>query len=284
MSALQVNVHSRKQTGEIPSLRRGRFVEPQRKFAVYNNMGIADRITETLADSAVELNVSDVRIGVKYVSVQLDNGSIGLAYLFPESLRCENMLLSDDSHLAGMNAGELLSWLKTNNSLSRSIGLAAANAVIGSPGGRTLSGDVRSVIGLQAGEQVAMIGHFEPLVKDIRDQCSLKIYEIDTTMADGLIESSDATEGLGSCDVALMTGTAIINGTMDGLLEAATDCREVVILGPSTPLVPEAFSGTPVTVLSGVVVIDDKILRVVSEGGGMRRFKPCVQKLNLRLN
>ncbi len=247
-------------------------------------MGIADRITETLADSAVELNVSDVRIGVKYVSVQLDNGSIGLAYLFPESLRCENMLLSDDSHLAGMNAGELLSWLKTNNSLSRSIGLAAANAVIGSPGGSTLSGDVRSVIGLQNGEQVAMIGHFEPLVKDIRDQCSLNVYELDTTMADGLIESSDAMEGLKSCDVALMTGTAIINGTIDGLLEAAADCREVVILGPSTPLVPEAFSGTPVTMLSGVVVIDDKILRVVSEGGGMRRFKQCVQKLNLRLN
>jgi hypothetical protein len=38
-----------------------------------------------------------------------------------------------------------------------------------------------------------------------------------------------------------------------------------------------------VTVLSGLVVQKPKqILRVVSEGGGMRQFKPCVRKVSLR--
>jgi len=53
--------------------------------------------------------------------------------------------------------------------------------------------------------------------------------------------------------------------------------------GPSTPLVPEVFIGTPVTMLSGVRVIDDAILRAVSEGGGMRQFRPYVREINYRL-
>jgi len=36
--------------------------------------------------------------------------------------------------------------------------------------------------------------------------------------------------------------------------------------------------------LSGVIVIDDEILRVVSEGGGMQQFKRFVRKVNCRLN
>jgi len=42
--------------------------------------------------------------------------------------------------------------------------------------------------------------------------------------------------------------------------------------------------GTPVTILSGVVVLDPaEILRRVSEGGGTRSFKGHVRKLNLPL-
>lgn len=56
------------------------------------------------------------------------------------------------------------------------------------------------------------------------------------------------------------------------------------MLGPSTPLVPAVFAGTAVTLLSGVVVRDaGAVLRVVSEGGGMRLFKPHVRKVVLDL-
>ena len=247
-------------------------------------MRITDRIAETLSDIAVDRYVTDVRIGVKYVGVQLDDSSIGAAYLFPESIRCDNVSFPGDNPLTGRNATELLTWLNSDNLLYKSIGLATANALTESLNKEIVPGDIRSVIEFRTGEQVVMVGYFEPLVQGIRNQCRLNIYELDTSISDGLMESSDATKGLKSCDVALITSTSIINGTIDSLLEAATECREVVILGPSTPLVSEAFNGTPVTLLSGVVVIDDQILRVVSEGGGMKHFKPYVHKLNLRVN
>ncbi|HUU80023.1 MAG TPA: DUF364 domain-containing protein, partial [Acidobacteriota bacterium] len=84
------------------------------------------------------------------------------------------------------------------------------------------------------------------------------------------------------CDVALITSTTIVNDTVDAMLDAARSCREVVLLGASTPLVPEVFTGTPVTVLSGVVVKrPQEIMRIVSEAGGTRLFRGHVTKVNL---
>jgi hypothetical protein len=72
---------------------------------------------------------------------------------------------------------------------------------------------------------------------------------------------------------------------MDLLIEVAVQgCRDVVLLGPSTPLLPEIFKSLGVTMLSGLIVTDPSgILQVVSEGGGMRAFGDYVKKVNIRI-
>ena len=93
-----------------------------------------------------------------------------------------------------------------------------------------------------------------------------------------------ARDLLPTCSVAIITSTTLITEGLDALLEAAAGCREVALLGPSTPLLPEVFADTPVTWLSGIRIENpEKVLRVVSEGGGTRDFSPYVQKVNLRL-
>jgi hypothetical protein len=58
----------------------------------------------------------------------------------------------------------------------------------------------------------------------------------------------------------------------------------VAVVGASTPLLGAAFGAANVTLLSGVVAKSPKdIMRVVSEGGGMRQFSPYVRKVSLRL-
>lgn len=57
------------------------------------------------------------------------------------------------------------------------------------------------------------------------------------------------------------------------------------MLGASTPLRAEAFAATNVTMLSGVVVTAPaEVLRVVSEGGGMRQFRPHVLKVTVKVD
>jgi hypothetical protein len=90
---------------------------------------------------------------------------------------------------------------------------------------------------------------------------------------------------LPECDVVIITSASLVTRALDGLLERAVRARELVLLGPSTPMLPEVFAKRCVTLLSGVHVIDSAgLLRVVSEGGGTREFGPTVRKLALRLD
>ena len=89
----------------------------------------------------------------------------------------------------------------------------------------------------------------------------------------------------GRTGVALITATSIVNHSMDEFIPAASNCREVALLGPTTPLLPDVFRDTPVTCLSGVVVSNpEQVLRVVSCPGGMRQLKRFVDKVNLPLS
>ena len=95
--------------------------------------------------------------------------------------------------------------------------------------------------------------------------------------------AKDIEKILPECEIAVITSTSLINGTLDAILTHCQNCREVLLLGPSTPLVTDAFVETPVTMLSGVIVTHpDDVLQIVSCGGGMMRFKCFVQKVNLR--
>lgn len=89
---------------------------------------------------------------------------------------------------------------------------------------------------------------------------------------------------LPECGVLLISAT-IANRTIDSLPARARRAREVVLPGPSTPLLPELCTNRGVTLLSGVQVADaDRLLRIISEGGGTRRFHSAVGKLLLRVN
>ena len=130
-----------------------------------------------------------------------------------------------------------------------------------------------------------MVGYFAPLVPRLKKKTdSILIFEKVKERAKDLLPEEEATRLLPECQVALITSTSILNHSIERLLTAAESCREVVLLGASTPLLPEAFAGTPVTFLSGIIVTKaTAVLQIVSEGGGMRAFKNNIQKVNLTL-
>ena len=69
-----------------------------------------------------------------------------------------------------------------------------------------------------------------------------------------------------------------------GRISVAAGCREVVIIGTSTPLGSAAFASTSATLLSGILVDrPGAVLQSVSEGGGTRDLKKWMTKVNLRL-
>jgi len=248
---------------------------------------IAERIRRLLQGEAAATRVVDARIGLGYTAVLLETGQAGVAYTCREDLPAGCSPFSGDRPLAGRSADELLFYLLSSNSLERAVGLATANALLGTrEPGALFEGDVLEALRLQSGDRVGMVGYFGPLVSRIESQvASLTIFERSRGWTAGVQPAERAVDVLPSCTVALITSTTLITQSLEPLLEAAGGCRVVALLGPSTPLVPEAFTGTPVTWLSGIVITHpQEVLRVVSEGGGTREFSSYARKVNLRIS
>lgn len=245
---------------------------------------LAARLAALLRDEAERAAVADVRIGLGYTAVLLADGRAGLAYTFRDLAQGGCSVFRGARPLAGRPAADVLPYVESPDAIEAAVGLACANALANQEGLACVEGDILEHLHLGSDDRVGMVGHFGPLVEPIQKvACSLTIFERVDRPSGILRPQEEAETTLPSCHVALITATALINRTIDGLLDAARDCRDVVVLGASTPLVPAAFAAARVTLLSGVVVQDaDAVLRVVSEGGGMREFGRHVRKVVMR--
>ena len=244
---------------------------------------IVEDLLQHLSGRAEGRTVSDVRIGLGYTAVRLDDGACGLAYTFRGEAGHGCSVLREAGGLAGRPALEVAQWATALDALTAAVGVAALNACV-KPPSEVVEADVVSSLGLRDQDIVGMVGYFGPLVEPIRQRTqTLHIFERQVEGREGVMPDWAATVLLPRCDVVVLSATSIINRTLDGLLTYCGRAREVVVLGPTTPMTPEIFAPRGVTLLSGVRVVDaDRLLRVVSEGGGTRRFGSAVRKLVLR--
>ncbi len=244
---------------------------------------VAARIAVALGDR--DERVLDVRIGLGYTAVQLTDGSTGVALSFSRDAGFGCTVFKGLRPLAGRTASELLALLPSTDPIEAAVGLACANALANRPRGEFVDGDVLDHLDLSPRDRVGMVGNFGPLVGPVRKRVrSLTVFERIEEPVGTLRPAAEAAEMLPECQVAMITATTIINHSMDDLLQASRKCHTVAVLGASTPLLPEVFAGTPVSLISGVLVTDaPAVLRIVSEGGGMRFFKPYIRKVNLPL-
>jgi uncharacterized protein (DUF4213/DUF364 family) len=246
---------------------------------------ITDEILELLAERAQHRVIRDVRIGLGYTAVLLDNGACGLAYTFRDDAAEGCSVLQQAGTVAGRSAPEVVAWANALDAVTAAVGVATLNALI-DPLAKALEADVRELIRVRSGDVVGMVGDFGPLVSFLRERAArLHIFERRPAQEPDLHPTWTAPMLLPECDVVIITSASLVTRALDGLLERADGARELVLLGPSTPMLPEVFAKRRVTLLSGVHVVDSAgLLRVVSEGGGTRKFGTTVRKLALRLD
>lgn len=246
-----------------------------------------------LMASARERTLRQAVGGARFCAVVLDNGGTGVANISPDA--------------CGEPSPEALRWLPEPATPAADVlaasgspgwsaaGLATANALAnrssrdGGPWDETrIGGNLLEVLDLRPDDHVGMVGYFCPLEAPIRSRVKrLSIFERGPRLAAGLLPEDRALDVLPDCSVAVLTATTLINGTCDALLEASASCRETVLLGPSTPLVPEVFKTAAgrVTLLSGMVVTDSAaLLPIITGGGGTRDFRGCTAKVNARVH
>jgi len=248
-------------------------------------MRICERIKAHLTSRAEGMAVKEVRIGLGYTAVMLESGQAGVAFTFRESMQKGCTVFAGRHPLAGRGASELLSYLGSKDRIEMAVALATANALANTTKEGLMEGDTMAYLHIDPEDTVGMVGYFGPVLPRLKKKTtSILIFEESRTKEKGILPAEEAYRLLPHCQVAMITSTSIVNHTIDPLLEVVGSCRDVVLLGASTPLIAEVFENTPVTFLSGVIVTrPEEILRIVSEAGGMRFFKNHVKKVNCLL-
>lgn len=240
------------------------------------SLEIQKRLVDFMEPHAAGFTVADVRIGLGYTAVRLDGGTAGVAWTPATNAACCTHFPAAGT-LIGRPAGELLNMLAERNPvLGRALGLATANALLAAlPHPPFSREEVISSLAITPQDRVAMVGYFGPIVTQLENsRCHLDIIELNPHKGNTLTPEQGKV-ALGECSVAIITATSLINGTCDELLASLGHPRAALLLGPSTPLCPPAFSGTGITHLAGATVEDaDRVLQVVSQGGGTMGMKP----------
>jgi uncharacterized protein (DUF4213/DUF364 family) len=198
------------------------------------------------------LQVSDLRVGVFYTAAQLSSGHVGVAFTpreLQEAVCCPRSAAAAPAagRLAGQDAWELARYAFAPVPLRRAVGVAVLNALsalamarYGVPGGRLIAGmDALEAAGVDTGDRVALVGAFVPFIKALKARVT-DLWVVDkhreALKADELAfwrAPAHAPEVLGQADVVLITGSALVEGSLEALLAAARKARTVVLAGPT---------------------------------------------------
>lgn len=148
--------------------------------------------------------------------------------------------------------------LRSSEGGESAIGLAVCNALLAiEPAPASDMDGVAWLLERAADRSVAVVGHFPFADRVLRTIArDVWVIEREPTGAEyGVAESGDL---LGRADIIVITGSAVANHSIDALLDAANPSAPVLVLGPSTPLLPALF-GRGIDALGGVRVdaVDD---------------------------
>ncbi len=235
-------------------------------------------IIDTLVDAiSSDAMVREVQILPRGTIVETDRGA-GLASSFFERAIDAGEAMPDVAVLCGRPVQEVAALARSSSFLEASVGVAAMNAVVAPTPDAIERNAFDLLCEWGAGKRVVVVGHF-PFVERLRSVAAdLKILEL--IPAPGDLPAEEAPRIIPAADVVAITGTTLINHTIDGLLDLAREKR-VMLLGPSTILSPLLFA-FGVDVLCGSHVVDaDAVYAHLKAGGCFRRMPGLRQAILL---
>ncbi|MBN1200508.1 MAG: DUF364 domain-containing protein [Anaerolineae bacterium] len=241
-------------------------------------MTLLDDLQAVLTDRAV----LDVRIGLHWTAVVVDGDSGRRCGLASTLVKTHEHTGKPDVPQAGalhtLSGLELARLAASDQPTLASVGVAAINALVPTLPEAWVDVNAEEVIATHgAGKTVALIGSF-PFIPRLRARVG-NLIVLERNPQSGELPAGAAPDVLPGADVVAITGTTLINHTLEGLLKLCAPGATVLVLGPSTPLSPVLFEHS-VDLLSGAVVTAvEPVLQAVCQGAHF----PQVHRAGVRL-
>lgn len=250
-------------------------------------------LRQALAEEYASLRVERVVFGLFFTGVKLSNGDGGICFTpvkaIPEAVCCPSSakVMPLSGRLKGMEVDKVLREMEEGSPLKKALGIATLNALSltlersqGTPDFEVvLEKDALDLLTLHEEEFVVMVGALAPYLKRLKARGKpFRVLEMDprTLKKDEMPFYSPAEEAplyVPKADLLVVTGTSLVNDTLEGLLALARKDAKVVVLGPTASQYPRAFFERGVDMLGGIrVTAPDDLLELLAEGGSGYHF------------
>jgi uncharacterized protein (DUF4213/DUF364 family) len=178
----------------------------------------------------------------------------------------------DAGRLHLKSARELAEYARSDNLLEASIGVAAINSLLEVEERHAVEINAAEVLSLHGvGRRIALVGRF-PFIPKLRETAS-QLWVIEKHHVEGEHPPAAASDLIPQADVVGITGSALVNHTLDGLLALCHPGVPVVVLGPSSPLSPVLFD-YGVRMISGARVVDEEAaMRTIGQGATFQQVQ-----------
>jgi len=254
---------------------------------------IIQNIENKIGEQLKKITVERAVLGLFFSGVKLSTGHGGLCFTpvkdMPEAVCCPSsakaMPLS--GKLAGRPVLEYIQDVRSANPLKRALGIAALNALSTLCWEKEKPADYEIVLGEDAFDKIdvskykksAVVGALVPILKKLNQgEADYTVLEMDpkTLKGDELAHYAPATDAhlyVPEADLLIITGVTILNNTLSDLLKMAKKDAEILVIGPTASMLPDAFFSRGVTAIGGIIVTKaDELLDIISEGGSGYHF------------
>ena len=232
-------------------------------------MKIAEQLLAALPEEPVA--IKKVLIGVHWTIVT--SLYSGMASTMVNSGPHGVSQIRDVSLLHQKSAQELAQWIYSDNLLEASLGLAAINSLIGVDEHFLTDVNAVDVIKQKAmmDKNLAIVGHF-PFVDKIK-HLPKTCWVIEKNPIGEDFPEAASRDLLPQADIVAITATTLINHSIEDLLSYCRPDATVILLGPSTPLLPELFN-FGISYLSGSRVVDEaSAILSIQQGATFQQVK-----------
>lgn len=247
-----------------------------------------ERIQSELGDDINAITLERLVIGLFFTGVKLSNGVGGICFTpiktIPEAVCCPSSAkaMPNSGKIKGTPVVNLLEAMYKGNPLRKAIGIAVLNALSETCWQKSGSRDYEvdrgvdalDVVDIAEEAYVVVVGALVPFLKKLKSRGKpFTILEMDpsTLKYDEMpfyVHGSHAAEVIPNADVLVITGTTLINDTLDELLRLAKPEAQIVVVGPTASLMPDAFFKRGVDIIGGVSVTHpDELLDLLAEAG-----------------
>ncbi len=247
-----------------------------------------DYVKNSLNDIIYDITIERAVIGIFFSGVILNTGHAGISATpikeIPEAVCCPSSARSmpNAGHLTERSVVRYLKDATSNIPMKKAMGIAVLSALSSYCREIGLTEDYDMKVGVDALDCVdlrddtypVLIGAIRPFLRVLKSRKKpFSVVELDprTLKPDELpfyVPPDKTEEIVPQADLLVITGTTLINGTLEGILKLARHETQVVVVGPTASILPHAFFKRGVDILGGdIITHPQKMLDTLAEGG-----------------